>query len=342
MGWWQVDADTLARGRFVVSPLCETISSLKVLQRHAPAAHPGARAWLAEHLPAFQEFVRADPLTPLLLDAAFRPHWNADFITPTPAAEGGQRFEEELAVLRATPPEQVREDLAVALGGPPPPALCRPDLAERAADVVEWVWRRTVLPQWPVRRRVLEADVVARTAQLSRGGWAAALEDMRPGLRWLGGDRLQINTHEHAPRETSGARLLFVPVSFGTSWVSWEGRHRYAVVYPCAGALAEPDRPPAPEALGALLGRGRARVLVLLDAPRSTTHLVALTGLPLGSVGRHLKVLLDARLVRRRRAGRSVLYYRTESGDVLVDSQGDGATGDRAPAGTGVAAARSR
>ncbi|MCX5203111.1 ArsR family transcriptional regulator [Streptomyces sp. NBC_00237] len=321
MGWWQVDADTLARGRFVISPLAEATSSLKLLLRRAPASHPGEHAWLAAHLPAFQDLLRADPLVPLLLEAAFRPRWNADFITPTPSADGERTFVQELAVMRATPPERVHDDLAFALGGPPPPALCRPDLADRAADVLDWVWQRTVLPQWPLRRRVLEADIVARTAQLSRGGWAAALEDMRPGMRWLGGDRLQINTQEYAPREASGARLLFVPVSFDTSWVSWEGGHRYAVVYPCAGALAEPGRPPAPEALGQLLGRGRAAVLVLLDAPLSTTHLVALTGLPLGSVGRHLKVLLDARLVRRRRAGRSVLYYRTGAGDVLVNSQ---------------------
>jgi len=48
---------------------------------------------------------------------------------------------------------------------------------------------------------------------------------------------------------------------------------------------------------------------------------VALTGQGLGSVGRHLKVLLDARLVQRRRAGRSVLYYRTAAGEALLEAQ---------------------
>jgi DNA-binding transcriptional ArsR family regulator len=43
-----------------------------------------------------------------------------------------------------------------------------------------------------------------------------------------------------------------------------------------------------------------------------------LTGLALGSVGRHLKVLLDAHLIQHRRAGRSVLYSRTAPGDILV------------------------
>lgn len=64
----------------------------------------------------------------------------------------------------------------------------------------------------------------------------------------------------------------------------------------------------------------RARVLTLHDTPKSTTQLVALAGQGLGSAGRHLKILLDAGLLRRR-AGRSVLYYRTAAGDRLVRAQ---------------------
>lgn len=76
-----------------------------------------------------------------------------------------------------------------------------------------------------------------------------------------------------------------------------------------------------PASLGALLGSARAAVLVLLGSPMSTSQLVAVTGQRLGSVGRHLRVLLDARLVERRRAGRSVLYSRTPAGEVLVKAQ---------------------
>ncbi|MFI6901281.1 ArsR family transcriptional regulator [Nonomuraea sp. NPDC050394] len=93
------------------------------------------------------------------------------------------------------------------------------------------------------------------------------------------------------------------------------------MIYPCRGALAEGERVPVPDALGKLPGHARAGVLVLLAGPTSTTQLVALTGQGLGSVGRHLKVLLDARLIRRRRVGRSVLYARTDLGQALVESQ---------------------
>ena len=326
MGWWQVNADTLAGSRFVVSPLAEATASLIALER-GTAAHPGERAWLDAHQPAYQERLAADPVTALLVRAALGRRWIADFLTMAPTGEGEPTddgepmFGEELARMRNRSPEAARADLTVSLGGPLPAKLHRPDLPERAADLLEWVWTEAVLPYWPRRRRIMEADVVARTRELSTGGWAAALVGMRPGMRWLGEGRLQINAYNYPPRRIAGAQLLFVPVTPRQGWVSWDEPHRYAVMYPCAGVLAQADPAPVPEALGALLGPARAGVLVLLDTPKSTTQLVALTGQGLGSVGRHLKVLLDARLVQRRRAGRSVLYYRTAAGDTLLEVQ---------------------
>ena len=316
MGWWQVSADTLARSRFVISPLAETTASLFALHR-ASAAHPGERAWLDAHLPAYRQRLAADPITARLVAAARGYRWTADFLT-VPPHEDEPSFADELARIRATPPDQARADLTVSLRGPLPAELDRTDLPERAADLLEWVWTRTVLPDWPKDRRVLEADVVARAGQLTRGGWAAALDDMRQGMRWLGGGRLQINTYDYPPREVTGARLLFVPVTRHRGWVAWDAAQRFAVIYPCSGVLAAPGHAPAPEALARLLGPGRANVLALLETAKSTTQLVALTGQGLGSVGRHLKVLLDAGLVHRRRAGRSVIYYRTDAGTALA------------------------
>jgi DNA-binding transcriptional ArsR family regulator len=323
MGWWRVNADTLAGSRFVFSALAEATASLMALER-GTATHPGERAWLDTHQPGYRERLAGDQITALLIRAALGRNWIADFLTPTPTGQGEQAFENELARIRETPAEVVRADLTVSLSGPLPARLRRSDLAERAADLLEWVWMESVLPYWPRRRRIVEADVIARTAQLSQGGWVAALDGMRPGMRWLGQSRLQINAHDYPPREISGAQLLFVPVTPPHGWVSWEAPHRYAVTYPCSGVLAEPDRAPVPETLAVLLGAARAGVLVRLDTPKSTTQLVALTGQGLGSVGRHLKVLLDAGLVRRRRAGRSVLYYRTAAGAVLVEAQPNG------------------
>ncbi|MCG5213501.1 winged helix-turn-helix domain-containing protein [Streptosporangium sp. KLBMP 9127] len=323
MGWWQVNADTLARVRFVVSPLAEATASLKSLER-ATAAHPGERAWLDAHLPAYRKRLSDDPITALLIRAALGRTWNATFLTPTPTGEDEPTFEQEVARIRQTPPETVCADLTESLGGPLPTRLRRSDLPERTAALLEQVWGESVLPYWPRRREIIKADIITRTAKLSHGGWAAALDDMRPGMRWLGESRLQITTHDHPPRELSGAQLMFVPVTPRQSWVSWDLAHRHAVVYPCSGLLAEAGRASAPESLSRLLGPARAAVLVLLESPKTTTQLVALTGQSLGSVGRHLKIMLDAALIRRRRAGRSVFYYRTDAGEVLVEAQQTG------------------
>ena len=300
-------------------PLAETTASLLALHRRE-ATHPAEKAWLDAHLPAYTDRLAGDPLVARAVRAALGRRWIADVFAPAPLGDGEQPFAAELAQIRAATPEQVAADLEVALGGPVPDELRRPDLAARLADLLEWVWDGCVRPDWPARRRILEADILARSARLGSGGWVAALDGMRPGIRWLGQGRLQINARNYPPRDISGARLLFVPVTPGQGWTTWDEPHRYALVYPCAGVLAGAGDTPVPAPLAALVGPGRARVLTLLDTPKSTTQLVALTGLGLGSVGRHLKVLLDAGLVQRRRAGRSVLYSRTRAGQTVISA----------------------
>ncbi|MEV0583609.1 helix-turn-helix domain-containing protein [Nonomuraea sp. NPDC050310] len=318
MGWWQVDADTLASSRFVISEAAEATACLFALHRPS-AARPGDREWLDAHLPAYRARLAADPVTALLVRTALGRAWIADFVTPTPPLDA--HLDEELDRIRATPPETAWADLEVAARGQIPAELRRGDLGDRLADLLAWVWAESALPYWPKRRRVLEADVVARTGHLTQGGWAAALDDLRPGMRWLGGSRLQINTHDYPPRDVKGAQLLFVPVTPRQAWVSWDAaQRRFAVIYPCSGLLAAPAATPVPRALARLVGTARAAVLMLLDSPKSTTQLVALTGQSLGSVGGHLKVLRDAGLVERRRAGRSVLYYRAPAGETLVNA----------------------
>lgn len=315
MGYWKVSTETLVRSRFAISALAETVAAAMALR--SPRPDPGYDEWHRTHRRAFRDHLAAEPFARAFLAAAFRPGWNADFVVQPPLRHD-RTFHDELRRVRATAADVARADLAVTSGDPATAALDVPDLAERCADVLDWVWTHTVRPDWPRRRRILEADVVARTQRLSNLGWASALEELTTGLRWLGDGRLRINAHDNPPREIADADLMFVPVTGRRDWVGWDEPHRYAVIYPCAGVLVDDERASAPESLRRLLGPARATVLTLLDSPTSTTQLVALSGYGLGSVGGHLRVLLDARLVRRSRAGRSVLYYRTALGDALA------------------------
>lgn len=316
MGYWKVTTETLVRSRFTISALAETVAAVMVLRSRR--RQPGLDQWRRTHQHWFDDYLAEDVFARAFVEAALRPHWTADFVV-SPPRRADRTFHDEIRRVRETPRPTVLADLEAGQEDLTGSALDVPDAADRCADVLEQVWTRTVRPDWPRRRRILEVDVVSRTHELGAHGWANALEGLRPGLRWLGDGRLRINAYDNPPREITDAELLFVPVTARQGWVGWEEPHRYAVIYPCAGVLVDDGHPPAPEALRRLLGPARATVLSLLDSPRSTTQLVAQTGYGLGSVGGHLRVLLEARLVRRSRAGRSVLYYRTTLGEALVE-----------------------
>jgi DNA-binding transcriptional ArsR family regulator len=318
MGIWLVDADVLAGSRFRVSALAETVAVLGVLAGLRPH-RPGQLARPTQQRAAFRARMADDPVGSAFVQGALRPNWLTDILCPPPE-DDEHTFDDEVQRIRTRPATALRADLA---GNDP--TLNVPDLPDRIAAVLDWVWTEAVAPDWQRRERAFEADIIARTRRLSTSGWASALNDLRPGMRWLGEGQLQINAYDYPPRDLTDGHLLFIPTTSARGWVGWRRPHRYSVVYPCAGLLAE-GRPTAPGALRRLIGPARATLLSLLDHPMSTTHLVSVTGFAIGAVGNHLKILLDAQLVRRRRAGRSVLYYRTPDGDRLIRAASDNDT----------------
>lgn len=323
MGTWRVPADVLAGSGFAISPKAEVVNALEALtvpltpeDRTFAGAHGAAwAAWLAEH-----------PVTADLVVASVRPRepgrmgWLADFLC-FPADTAEPTFEHEVELLCQLSDDDVRADLHETVQAPLPASLMAPGLRDVAVDLVRWLWTHTLETDWPRRFAMVRADIVARTAQLARHGWSAVLRDLGRDTEWVGDGHLRINRYDLPARTLStGSRLAFVPTHGARSWVGrhLDGNpHRYAIYYPLAGRLADLGAPRS-AGLGPLLGGNRAKVLVLLDVPRSTSQLATLSDLPLGSVGRHLRVLLDGGIVLRRRSGREVLYWRTALGDGLV------------------------
>ncbi|MBN9620205.1 MAG: helix-turn-helix transcriptional regulator, partial [Actinobacteria bacterium] len=202
-----------------------------------------------------------------------------------------------------------------------PTALRRRPLAPVVTTLLERVWTHCLETDWRRRERILRADIVARTARLATHGWAAVVRDLGQDRDWEGDGQLRINGYALPSVELPvEADLCFVPVTGRGGWVGWRGA-RYALYYSVAGRLAPVGRRRA-DGLDRLVGANRAAVLRHLTEPASTSQLVALTGLPLGSVGNHLRVLLDSGAVLRRRSGREVLYWRTALGEALAAADG--------------------
>ena len=313
MGEFIVDADVLARARFGTSQLTETLAALKILL--TGRVEPWHRTWHDAHAASLRARLADDEVTAALLRYAFGATWTADFLTVPPSAPD-LALDDELQYLESLDDDRIRADLEF-VSGPLPAVLSATGLAHSTAELLRWTWAHTVRDEWDRRLRVLRADVVARTARLSSAGWSGVLDGLAPGVRWLDNGRLQVNAQPYPPRDIRGRDLLFIAAHSRGSWVSWRLPDTYAVVYPVTGVFAGAPAP-LPEALVRLLGRNRATVLSRLGVPTSTSALVAATALPLGSVGGHLRVLLDAGLVERRRSGREVLYWRSDAGDSLV------------------------
>jgi DNA-binding transcriptional ArsR family regulator len=305
MSEWLLGPDALAGARFAVSHHAVALTALVGLHRRGD--------------PRLGDALSGRPVHRAVVDHGLAPTWVADCLTlaVAPAAD----LSAELAGVRAQPDARIRADVAATRGGPVPPVLRDGhDLGDVLADLLLLAWDLDVAPDWPRLRRVLEADIVSRTAALGRGGWTAALTAMRPGTSYLGGGTLRITAHDLPPKDLADAELTFHPTQAGRGLVLWDlAAGRYALTYPATGTgIVEP--PSTTAALGRLVGANRAGLLRLLSDPSSTTQLAARTGLPLGSVGNHLAVLRAAGLVVRRRSGREVLYWRTPLGNDLVDA----------------------
>lgn len=318
-----VGPDDLAASRFAIAPLAELEHLLRKLDRG------GTQAGVAVRRSRWGRRAAEASLASRVLRALRPPGWGVDFIAPPPAGMANT-VEDDLAAVRATPPDLARRQIRKALAaGPPVDAEVRDFLADddvvaRLADTLEQMWRLLVAPDWPQLLAITERDVLHRADRLARGGWAAALDGLHPALRWEDGAVTVRQRPEHTA-SLDGRGLLFVPSVFlHPSLATYtEPPWQPTIMYPARGSAALwEDNVATPAALARLLGAARADLLLRLESPASTTHLVHATGFSLGAVGDHLKVLRDAGFVDRGRAGRSVIYHRTPVGDAVVAGAG--------------------
>lgn len=317
----------LASASFACSPLQEAALSLRMW------THPG---WYAEQIAWFAGMrAEFDALAgrELLLSLVASNKWLPDLLTPRPTTTW-PAFEDELALVRATPPELVRPDLertflphdrvvpAPLLDGLADPVA----LLDRIATALTEYWDRCLAPEWwPRARSVLQADLVYRARIMAEGGADALFTDLANRLRWRDGV-LTIRWDRRPPVdpnqvEVDGRGLVLIPTCFAHGAITaLDPGPAPVIMYPARGLATMTENrqaSPAFPALRRLLGEPRARLLVLLDEPASTTELAHRLGVTPGAISHHLRVLHEARLVTRARHGRMVLYTRSPLGDDL-------------------------
>ncbi|MFC8596868.1 DUF5937 family protein [Isoptericola sp. NPDC057191] len=307
----------LADVRFAVSPLNELVLSLRAWRD--PGRYPMHLPWLRR-----VEEARASLDDEMLLALTNESLWTPDYLTPRPGSPL-TRIDDELAAVAAVDDATVAHDLAevhprglpAALRGPVPRVRRRIDAALTA------YWDACLAPVWPRMRAVLQADVVYRSTVVSARGAGAMFADLAPRVSFADGVvSVQLTSLAAARRRsTTGAGLTLVPTLFtrGAS-CPIDPEEPPAIMYGArgTGTLWQAERPVAGDALVAVLGRARAGLLTVLEQPASSTELARRLDVTTSAVNQHLRVLRDAGLLTSARAGRSVLYLRSEVGDALV------------------------
>ncbi|MFD8013885.1 ArsR/SmtB family transcription factor [Streptomyces sp. NPDC058955] len=322
---FEVPLEDLLRSRFALSPALDLCLLLRSL---AGQSRPLPRAWAARLLPAFERLRRETELDAVL--ALQAPQGGPNFVAPPPRGLN-QTWADDLAVIRATPPEAARVEYAATAAGPSArdprvrAVLGSPDAVARIAEAMDRAWHELLAADWPQLRAICERDVVHRVGVIGEHGWATAIESLHPGVAWRAGG-IEIDFFRGGTVRLAGDGLLLIPSAIvGHIAAHLEDPWPRTLVYRARGTAAlwgEQETLPQPDALTALVGRARARLLVALDAPASTSHLARSLAMAPGAVGDHLAILRNAGLLVRARSGRSVLYRRTPLGEALVAGSG--------------------
>ena len=334
----ELDVEDLANMRFGISPLSETVRSLAALSD--PARHtlhlPWLRAIRGQLDPGDLALLRS-LIGPTRIPADFRgipSRAMADFLTPLPT-RFIERFEDELAAIRRTPPSVVRRDLLASHAPDPVPDPLRP--AERAdqrttielldviCDALERYWKVAMAPTWPQLRLVLEADTTYRARQLATGGARLLFADIHPNLRW-GEGVLSISEMVGQHTVPAGGGLLLMPSIFALKPAPpLDPGEPPSLAYPSRGIGTLWAPPPQPDltALVDLLGRTRALLLQMLEEPLPTVEVARRLRVTPSAVSQHLQVLHSTGLLTRARDRRQVLYRRSPLGDQLTTGSAD-------------------
>ncbi|GAB3858523.1 ArsR family transcriptional regulator [Dactylosporangium cerinum] len=226
-----LSAGGVARVRFAISPLWETIASIRVLRD--PGAHAIHLPWVRRVRPRLGRLPQSELWRMVPPGPAYVP----DFLTPAPAGLFAD-LPAELDALRATPTAEV----AAQWHGTAPPD----GLLERLAAQIGDYFDAALAPDWPRIRRLLEAEVFTRARALAADGVGGLLNDLHEQVRWAD-DTLSVAqrwcTADDVP---DGGGLVLIPSVFVWPSILTVSTGRLAqLAYPHGGRARCGSGPPA-------------------------------------------------------------------------------------------------
>ncbi len=315
---YSLTADDLGNMRFACSPLLETVTSLWALRW--PERYVLHLPWVKR---TRDLLAHLDPADVTVLNGLVGTHhgWLPDFLAPRPVTPLPD-IATELDQVRRTAPAKAASDIRAVNEG----KLPRLGNPASIASVLERYWQLAIAPHWTRMQALLEADMLYRARQMAHDSTVAMLTGLDTQARWREGT-FHVNAGFGLRYDVAvaGRGLSLVPGLFVPGTICPVGQDEPPTIAYRArgiGTLWDNDRSPAPQAISDLIGVGRAGVLAALNGPATTTDLARRLGVTASAISQHLAVLNRAGLVAKARAGRTVLYARTEIGEQLASQPG--------------------
>ena len=253
-----------------------------------------------------------------------------DFLTPSASREG---IEAGLDAVRGTPVDMLRRDLRRLAGETALPssagALARgePATLHHLTDAMARYQSLAVTPYWARVQAAVEADRARRARAMLDGGAEGLLASLRPNMRWVSGVLEVLDYPDTRELHLDGRGLLLVPSFFCSRTpvalvdptlppVLVYPVDRLAGLTPASGPAASPQG----EALAALLGRTRSRVLQAADEGCTTGEMARRLRISAAAASQHTTVLRNAGLLVSQRDRNTVLHTLTPLGRAVLDA----------------------
>lgn len=311
--------------RVVISPYASMVTAIYEVLVHPELPRGSPKRWHRHVL----EHSRELDLRPL---AAYSERIFPDFLWNV-GDPPRRRIEDQLADLRTTSTERVRDDIAreTANWGGDVPAAYRPYLEDadaalaRLAATLQSFWDAVFAPLWSrAMESVLEREVLRLGAALATDGPPALLARLSHRLRYRDGGLTFLAARPEGRIEIGGRRLVVMPMVCGPDvlFTSIARPDELVVAYAASGVGTFWElvdiRPAAP--LVEVLGQTRARIMAAVETPGTTVDVAQQLQLGTSLVSHHLKGLERTGLVDGVRFGRRIYYRQTAKGRQLCEA----------------------